>query len=116
MEGLESVEHLSGNSGTVGAKSKMVFQMGKRKIEMVETIIKKELPSQFTATYEAQGVWNYIENHFEAVDSNTTKYKTINEFKFKGIMKLVGFLMPGMFKKQSYKYLEDFKKFVESSI
>ena len=38
-----------------------------------------------------------------------------SEFQFQGFgMKLFGFLMPGAFKKQSQKYLNDFKNFVEN--
>jgi hypothetical protein len=54
-------------------------------------------------------------NLFTAIDDNTTKYESISEFNFKGIgMKLVGALMPGAFKKQSQKYLDLFKQFVEN--
>ena len=44
------------------------------------------------------------------------QYVVINdqEFRFKGFMKIIGLLMPGAFKKQSKKYLEDFKYFVEN--
>jgi hypothetical protein len=35
------------------------------------------------------------------------------EFQFKGFMKIIGFLFPGAFKKQSLKYLVDFKQFAE---
>jgi len=38
-----------------------------------------------------------------------------SEFEFAGFgMKLIGFLMPGAFKKQSLKYLTDFKDFAEN--
>ena len=38
QRGLQSFEPLSGQPGQVGAKSKLVFQMGKRRMEMIETI------------------------------------------------------------------------------
>ena len=56
MEGLQSFESLEGTPGQVGAKSKMVFISGKREIEMVETITVKNLPDEFSAIYEANGV------------------------------------------------------------
>lgn len=113
MEGLESFEALSGEPGQEGAKSKLLFKMGKREIEMVETITKKNLPDEFTATYDAKGVFNIVKNSFEKVSEDKTKYITEQEFQFKGFMKLIGFLMPGAFKKQSLKYMNDFKKFAE---
>ena len=47
---------------------------------------------------------------------NRTKYISEQEFQFKGFMKVIGFIMPGAFKKQSMKYLEAFKNFAESQI
>ena len=114
MEGLQTFEHLSGTPGQPGAKSKLVFMMGKRKIEMIETITTRNLPAEFSGTYEAKGVFNIVKNKFIKLSASKTKYITENEFQFKGMMKIMGFLMPGMFKKQSYKYLKDFKKFVEN--
>lgn len=114
MEGLENFEHISGTPGEVGAKSRLKFKMGKREIEMIETITVKNLPEEFTGTYEAKGVFNIVKNSFEALPGNKTKYSTEQEFQFKGFMKLIGLLMPGAFKKQSLKYLQDFKAFAES--
>jgi len=114
MEGLQSFEHLSGTPGQVGAKSKLRFKMGKRDFEMIETITVRNLPDEFSGNYEAKGVFNIVKNKFVKLSDNSTKYITENEFQMKGFMKLIGFLMPGAFKKQSYKYLLDFKKFAES--
>lgn len=114
MDGLESYKPISGTAGEVGAKSQMEFKMGKREIKMVETITAKNLPEEFTATYEAKGVFNIVKNSFEPLPGNKTKYSTEQEFQFKGFMKLIGLLMPGAFKKQSMKYLKDFKAFAES--
>ncbi len=114
MDGLESYKPISGTAGEVGAKSRMEFKMGKREIKMVETITAKNLPEEFTATYEAKGVFNIVKNSFEPLPGNKTKYSTEQKFQFKGFMKLIGLLMPGAFKKQSMKYLKDFKAFAES--
>lgn len=114
MPGLISFEHLSGTPGQVGAKSKLKFQMGKRQIEMVETVTVRNLPDEFSGTYEANGVFNIVGNKFKALSDTQTEYISEQEFQFKGFMKIIAFLMPGAFKKQSMKYLEDFKKFVES--
>ncbi|WP_337251640.1 hypothetical protein [Maribacter halichondriae] len=39
------------------------------------------------------------------------------DFQFEGfMMKTMGFLMPGAFKKQSKKYMEDFKAFAEEGV
>lgn len=115
MKGLQHFESLSGTPGQEGAKSKLRFQMGKREIEMIETITIRNLPQEFTGTYEAPGVFNIVKNRFISVSSNKTKYVTEQEFQFKSFfMKIMGFLMPGAFKKQSMQYLKDFKTFAES--
>lgn len=115
MEGLISFEHLSGTPGQPGAKSRLVFQMGKRRIEMIETVTVRNLPKEFTGTYEAQGVFNIVGNRFESLPDGATKYYSDQEFQFKGFMKLIAWLMPGAFKKQSMKYLEAFKRFAENN-
>lgn len=114
MQGLQCFEHLSGKQGEVGAKSRLKFKMGKREIEMIETITVRNLPQEFSGTYEAKGVFNIVKNSFIKLSDSKTKYITENEFQFTGFMKVLGFLMPSAFKKQSYKYLLDFKNFAES--
>jgi uncharacterized membrane protein len=114
MEGLLSFEPLSGKPGQPGAKSRLKFKMGRREIEMIETVVIRNLPDEFTGTYEAKGVYNIVKNRFIKISDNTTKYLSEEEFQFKGLMKLMGILMPGAFKKQSLKYLTNFKNFVEN--
>lgn len=113
MPGLVSFEHLEGKPGYPGAKSKLIYKMGNRNIEMIETIEVRNLPKEFTGTYEANGVWNRVRNTF-IDEGNKTKYVSESEFKLKGFMKLMGWFMPGAFKKQSQNFLELFKKFAES--
>lgn len=113
--GLKSFEHLSGTPGQPGAKSKLLFQMGNREIEMIETVTVRNLPQEFSGTYEADGVFNIVKNYFVPIDENRTKYISEQEFQFKGFMKIMGWLMPGMFKKQSQVFLENFKNFAEKA-
>lgn len=115
MEGLQSLEPVSGTPGKVGAKSKLKFDMNGRNIEMIETITTRNLPEEFAGTYEADGVFNIVSNRFLAEDMGTTRWITESEFQFNSLpMKLMAFLISGMFKKQSLKFLENFKKFAES--
>ncbi len=113
--GLLKFEHLSGEPGAVGSKSRLLYKMGKRETEMIETITLNELPDCFHGTYEAHGVWNLQENFFESTAEDFTKWTSSTEFKFKSFaMKLIGWLMPGAFKKQSYKFMVYFKEFAEA--
>ena len=114
--GLISIDHLTGDYGQVGSTYKLKFKMGKRDMEMIETIKVKNFPDLFITTYDIKNVWNEVQTHFEKINDSTTKYWTDNEFQMKGFMKIMAFIMPGVFKKQSQKYLDLFKEFVEKEI
>lgn len=116
MRGLLSHEHLSGERGEEGSRMSMRFLMNKREMEMVETILKKELPYKLYVAYDSKGVHNIQKNHFTA-QGDKTLWSSESEFIFESFwMKTMGFLLPGMFKKQSKQYAEDFKKFAEEGI
>lgn len=112
---LVSFEHLSGEPGQVGAKSKLRYEMGKREVEMIETITSRNLPDEFSGTYETQGVWNKVENHFIPEGDQQTRWRMHSEFRCGGFMKIMALLMPGMFKKQSRKFMQRFKDFAENA-
>ena len=115
--GFISLEPITEKQGEIGSKAKLKYKMDKREMELIETITHKNLPKEFHVTYETKGIFNAQENYFEEVDTNTTKWISKTEFKFSGfMMKLMGLLMPNAFKKQSYKYMIDFKNFVEKGI
>ncbi|QIE58909.1 SRPBCC family protein [Rasiella rasia] len=115
QRGFTGYNQLNGTSGEAGSQMEMHYKTGKREMTLTETIVKNNFPAEFHATYDAKGVHNIQKNFFEAIDENTTKWRSECEFQFQGFgMKLMGFLMPGAFKKQSKKYLDDFKNFVEN--
>ncbi len=114
QRGLVGYEQVSGTPGEEGAKMKLKYVTKKREMELEETIIKRNFPDEFHASYNTKGVHNIQENFFEKVDANTTKWTSKSEFQFSSFpLKVFGFLMPGMFKKQSLKFLVDFKNFAE---
>ncbi len=111
---LVSFEAVSGIPGQPGAKSKLKYINGKREMVLTETVIKRDLPREFTGSYEAKGVYNLSRNFFVPLPDNKTKYMAENEFRFDGLfLKLIGFLMPGAFKSQTKKYMQYFKDFAE---
>lgn len=117
QKGLVGYKALSGKQGAEGAKMELHYDMGKRQLVLIETIIKSNFPYEFHATYEAKGVYNIQKNTFKEVSSNSTRWISESEFRFTGIMmKIMAFLMPGAFKKQSMEYLQAFKAFAEEGI
>jgi hypothetical protein len=115
MEGLQSVDIIEGVPGKKGAKCVLKFLHGNKEMEMIETILESNLPRKMVKTYDSKGVSNIIFTSMESVDENKTKYISTQEFKMHGFMKVVAFLAPGIFKKQTKKILSNFKKFAESN-
>ena len=114
QEGLLADEPIEGEPGQAGSRSRLRFKMGKREIEMVETIEVRDLPRQVTAFYETEGVRNRVAMRFEEVSDSTTRLVSDQEFVFEGLMmRIMGALFGSMFRKQSMKYLTDFKAFAE---
>lgn len=112
--GFISFEHMSGEPGQPGAKSRLVYKMGNREIEMIETILTRNLPEEFSGTYDAGNVYNIVKNSFVPTDGGKTTWKVYQEFKFSGFMRIIGWLMPGSFKKQSMEHMGLFKEFAET--
>lgn len=113
QRGFVYFKQKSGKLGEAGSTNELKYKMGKREVGMIETILRNDLPQEFESTYEAKGVYNIQLNRFRKIDENTTEWVSENEFKFSGFMKLMGWLMPGAFKKQSWQYMQDFKAFAE---
>jgi hypothetical protein len=116
QKGLQSFEPISGTPGEPGARSRLVFQMGDRRIEMTETVTKRNLPDEFNGTYDTEGVFSVVNNRFESVGPNKTKWVSENEIRFSGYMKVLGLLMKGTFSKHSLQFMQDFKAFAERGV
>ena len=115
QRGLTSVEHISGTPGEVGAKMQLNYKFGKREMQLIETISKRDFPREFHANYDAKGMHNVQENFFEETPDDKTKWISKCEFiPTNFMMKMMTALMPGVFKKQSKKYMDDFKNFAEN--
>ena len=113
MEGLQKMELRSGTLGEVGAKSDIHF-LHKGKVMIIkETILEQNFPNQIKFSYESPMGYNEVEMQFEKLSDNSVKQINNSYFELKGMMKIMGPLMKGFFKKQSMKYLDGFKHYVE---
>ncbi len=115
---LVSLEQIgSGEPRAVGAKSKQIHRMGRREVELLETIKVYSPPEKFAATYEAEGVWNLISNRFTESADGTTRWVLDAECKFSSVMlRLMAWVWPGMIKKQTLTFMQRFKEFAEKSV
>lgn len=114
---LRNFERLDGVPGTVGARSKLTYKNkeGGREMVMTETVTVRELPERFAGTYTMDGVWNLVDNRFTAVNADLTRWDAEVEFKFTNpFLSFLGWVIPGMFKNQTQKFMKQFKDFAEN--
>ena len=124
LRGLVLHEPLSGVHGQVGTRSRVVMQTGQQKFEGIETITRREpahlrgIPKGSVVYYErdlvGEGMWSAARERLTEASPDTTLWVSENEYRFSGLlMRLVGLLMPGAFRKQSLQHMQDFKAFAE---
>lgn len=116
QEGFQKKELISGTPGQDGAISILYYQQGKRKMELTETILQNNLPDDFIAQYHHIYTDNTMKSTFTALSENETRYDAeIDYTAFRGfVIKTMAFLFPSFFKKQVERWLQNFKRFVES--
>jgi hypothetical protein len=124
LRGVVLHEPLSGTHGHVGTTSRVVMLMGEQKIEASETITRREpvelheIPKgsvvHFDREIVSKGMWSAVRDRLTEASAGTTLWVSESEYRFSGLlMRLVGLLMPGAFRKQSLQPMQDFKAFVE---
>ncbi|MEU6951976.1 SRPBCC family protein [Streptomyces sp. NPDC045714] len=124
LRGLVVHEPLSGVHGQVGTESRVVMRMGQRTFEATETIARREpadlhgIPEgsvvHFDREISGEGMWSVTRDRLTEAGPETTLWVSENEYRFDGLlMRLVGLLMPGTFRKQSRQHMRDFKAFAE---
>ena len=90
----------------------MLYRIGNRSMKMTETIIKKSFP-QYDAHYKLKGIRNAVQHTFREAGPNTTRWTSVNEFRFVGLMKLIGPFMRSGLEQQSRIIMKNFKTFAE---
>ncbi|GHN03076.1 hypothetical protein WSM22_45650 [Cytophagales bacterium WSM2-2] len=117
QDGFVSMTHISGIRGIAGAKSLLVYNTDNRRMELTETVLIKDLPSEMKALYEHTHMVNTMSNRFSSVGSNKTRWNVEIEYtKFNGFVpKMMALFTPGVFRKQTQKWLDQFKVFAEKS-
>ena len=124
LRGMVLHEPQDGVHGHVGTKSRVVMQTGQQKFEAIETITRREPTDlrgilkgsvvHFEREIVGEGMWSAARERLTEVGPDTTLWVSENEYRFSGLlMRLVGLLMPGSFRKQSLQHMQDFKAFAE---
>jgi hypothetical protein len=96
----------------------VVIQTGQQKMEGIETITRRivnEDVVRFEREIVAKGMWSAARERLTETGPETTLWVSENECRFSGLlMRLVGFLMPGAFRRQPLQHMRDFKAFAEN--
>lgn len=124
LRGMVVHEPLNGVHGHVGTRSRVVLRTGGQEFEATETITRREpvdlqrIPAETVVHFEREvvgkGMWSSTADRLTEKGPSTTLWESENEYRFSGVlMRLVGLLMPGTFRKQSLQHMKDFKAFAE---
>jgi len=115
---LESYETFFGNPGEVGAKTRFIFKLGKKKIDLVEaieTITYHDFPSGYHSTYETMEFSIIQKNCFAETEPDRTVWVLEQEYDFKDMPKLFRWLFRLSLKKKTKKTMNRVKKIAEKN-
>lgn len=122
QRGLVSFNNLSESIGMKGSKRELKIKTLVGMVSMTEEITGRDLPDYWMATYRTKGVVNYQENRFRESENPSdpaqkqTIWNATSTFKFTGMMRLVAKAKPELFEKQTFQFMQDFKRFAEDGI
>lgn len=111
--GIKRIELLSGIQDEVGARSRVIFEFSGMQIEVVETVVQRQVPDLIVSSFEARGVKNTVVNRFYDMGAGQTRWVMDNTLQFGGAMALVGVFVRGVIAKQTTQSMERFKLFAE---
>lgn len=114
LEGLRSVEHISGDFRQPGAKSKVVLDSAAGRMVITETVLSNDLPDEYRIRYDGQGYVSFSNYSFEVLSPTLTRFTMSQEIELKGALKLVQGIVRGKVMKQLQVSAESFKRFAEN--
>lgn len=107
---------ISGEPRQVGAQSKLTYNMNGRPLEIIELITVRDLPNERSARYETRGLVMRVTNRFAEIGPETTFWRHETNIDFTNLLtRIIGFLMPQIFRNQSWRYMNLFKRFAEQT-
>ena len=83
--------------------------------QVIETVTVRDLPNEFSGTFEAKGMHMTVKKHFMKAGPDKTRWVSENEAKVSGFfMRLMTIVMPNCFRNVSFKYMKNFKAYAET--
>jgi hypothetical protein len=87
---LQSIEHVSGSPGQVGAVSRRTYREAGRDIVIVETVTRRTEREEYASSFEAAMGPSTIHNRFAALPGDKTRWTMDTESRYRGIWRLLG--------------------------
>ena len=120
MNGFIAFESIKGEARKTGSISEisMIFNSNEsvtRKVIVKEEVISNNLPNQKVICLNSGSVKNIITYRFIKLSDNKTQFFRDHKYEFNTYMKVYSFFMSRKIKRESYKYLKNFKNFVENN-
>ena len=113
---LINTELVSGTTGQAGAVSKLTYKENEREFSLIEKVTHSDEPNQFDVIYENEFTDNPVKNKFIEQGENEARWVIEANYKFKTLlMKIMGPTMKKNFVRRTYRDMERFKEFVEST-
>jgi len=118
QDGFQHRKWIEGEPNANNSKSEILLAQGKNRMELEERIIDNSLPDYILGEYVHKHMTNTQKTSFQIISEDSTLIRSDVEYTaFRGFLpRLMAKLFPGMFKKQSQKWLDQFKLLAEKGI
>ena len=114
MENVERSEQISGKSGMVGSKYRLVQKDGNTQRAFTATVLVRNLPDELKLILDSPSVQVTVKGKFIALTPERTKFISEEQFDFKNLSYKIGsFLVQRSIKKAHHKHMVAFKLFAE---
>ena len=114
LTGFIRFEPLSGTPGSVGARSKHVYEMNGRTFELIEEVTHREEYRRLNGEFTSSMMDSRISNTFHDLNTGSTKVQSESDVTFKGIMKLFSLFMKNGFRQRQDADLNKLKMVIET--
>ena len=114
--GLKEIRRIKGTDRAEGAVYRMTYEGRRDDLVVEETVLARRLPEEYTTVIRSPGVVNTVKNIFLESGTATTRWRIMNHFQFRGLMKWMAPFMKQAFKSNTLLGMERFKMFAENTM
>jgi uncharacterized membrane protein len=115
LSGFISIQHLSGEPGKSGSKSKMIFLERKKEMTVHEEVVKVIEGTEYAFKIVHPSLFIYNHVYLSANNGQTILRQETEMHPQQFMLKIIMPLMKGSMKQRTLKDLQRFRKFIESN-